>query len=1391
MSYADDYVNRLRMIQLGQAVNRPVSKSEFANLILQKARSNFGVGEQPSIPQPKKENKNILQKGASAGLKLLDILARPGYAVAEASQQAFNDGNNIGDVAKGALQGLEGKKKTSFIDVLQKQYANDVYSDPEYLRLKASADPGEADWYAASKKSQAETSVKAIAGGTLADFVLDPLNLLSGGVITKPIKAIKGLKNDVKAGEAVASEVAPAVNAAESAGTQGVDSASLVDPQTGLRNPDRIIQGQPAPKLSPDLMSKLFANSNEPTKVGFPNVAGNFASNRRPPVKRIPGSGDISADFAGSKSLTAAIRQEPRFAHITDVFNKDLKQSDYEGLQKARVVNETAQVVDQVGKGNPAALDLMTNKNISPLSPVARKSVDESVAHITREIAQSIPNPAKAKAAGKQPRWPIFNAPTQNNLSNKLTNAARNQLKAEIGVLKPAADKFVPAVFSHYVNLLKNAEESMVSKAVTEGNDAFYPRGGIKPDSPYLRLSDVLDALPQEVAQRAILGPNTADKVLPSIILKAITGNNAALGKVAKHPWLFDAIKAVDWTPMMVKEYATRTIHAANKAQSTTDSVAHFIAAKLAGTSSDADKAAVVDGAVAAGKAGFTKEMPEAKKSLYEMLDGLKKTMPNPLPNIPDAIIERHKAKLAFGVFSEKNGQKVSQGPRIETSTGVIDSVFKGEGDNAVTRDAATDMVLADKAAEYGIFSTVLNWVKPGMGYEALRPLVLENIGVRRASATTRASEVIKIITSVPEGEHLHFWDEVRSNIPPVASHKTAVDQMQKMLGNMFGESGLSSKFAGNTSLARSGVNVNHLNKHLRIVGIKDFKFIRDIPDPLNPGKTIKLDPEQILDSWKLYNPKSSSDLRVFVHNLSQAVENSMVEYSTFAQAGAIWGRKNPATGFIQVAGMHPAIDGMHFPQEIAGQLGGMARGIDEMFQPIAGSKLMKTLDSGLRTWKTGVTIYAPSHHIRNMTGDMFMAWLDGVNNPMYYTKSGQVLAANHHAYSDIKAGRNPLGDLLGENVKGNVLNQIQGQTTTRIPKGSSIVAKARIKGKTHYITSDQVYQMAFRQGILPHSAVIEDLPGAETLAETLANKFHPGKIGPFQPFKGKVGNTVRQMSETREHFVRIAHYLHRLEHTKAGSLEELFSKSAEAVRKYHPDGLDLSRTEKTVFRRLFPFYSWTRKAIPLVLEGLVMNPHKILAYPKLMSSIQESQGQESSIGAPWPDNQLFPDWLASDVIGPVINPTSAFAKAIARSDSEVGYVQVDPGLPATDLMNQFLSNPVQGIGNSVNPFIKMPAELMFGREFQSGAPITDKTQYIDKNVPMLATASRLTNGAVGSGIVEGGDLKNKETSAFNPAGLINFLTGAGILDTGKYQKGGQFDLKARIKKEQQANGSQ
>lgn len=72
---------------------------------------------------------------------------------------------------------------------------------------------------------------------------------------------------------------------------------------------------------------------------------------------------------------------------------------------------------------------------------------------------------------------------------------------------------------------------------------------------------------------------------------------------------------------------------------------------------------------------------------------------------------------------------------------------------------------------------------------------------------------------------------------------------------------------------------------------------------------------------------------------------------------------------------------------------------------------------------------------------------------------------------------------------------------------------------------------------------------------------------------------------------------------------------SAQSVRKYLFDYSDLSSAEQQTFKRISPFYTFTRKAIPLYLEKLVTNPGKFqrLEYAK-DALVSKSEYQEEDI---------------------------------------------------------------------------------------------------------------------------------------------------------------------------------
>jgi hypothetical protein len=228
-----------------------------------------------------------------------------------------------------------------------------------------------------------------------------------------------------------------------------------------------------------------------------------------------------------------------------------------------------------------------------------------------------------------------------------------------------------------------------------------------------------------------------------------------------------------------------------------------------------------------------------------------------------------------------------------------------------------------------------------------------------------------------------------------------------------------------------------------------------------------------------------------------------------------------------------------------------------------------------------------------------------------------------------------------------------------------------------------------------------------------------------------------------------MAHFIDRVMKSQGKDLERIFEDAANRVRKWHPDGLDLTVEERRVLRRLAPFYSWTRKAIPLLVEGALEKPGKtVLAAPRTSYTLQGIMGMEPNAPSDqFPVDQLFPEWIREKGIGPLFG-------------SAPNYKLINPSNPFMDMVAQF-SNPLSGGAEMLNPAIRIPMEEAFGRELFSGAPITDQSQYLMKQVPVASRVQGITTGN------EGG---------FDKEQFINWLTGAGYRETGQYIPSAYFE---------------
>jgi hypothetical protein len=250
----------------------------------------------------------------------------------------------------------------------------------------------------------------------------------------------------------------------------------------------------------------------------------------------------------------------------------------------------------------------------------------------------------------------------------------------------------------------------------------------------------------------------------------------------------------------------------------------------------------------------------------------------------------------------------------------------------------------------------------------------------------------------------------------------------------------------------------------------------------------------------------------------------------------------------------------------------------------------------------------------------------------------------------------------------------------------------------------------------------------------------------------------------------------------KEAQLKYMADEASKRVRKWHPDGSDLTMFEKKRMRRIIPFYSWMRKAIPLVVESTFLRPGKVLMYPKAMYNLAEGMGIDlESYANPFPEDQLFPSWMADATQGP------------AFEDMNGKYYGIQPGIPTADIMDQYMSSPKgasQTFLGSLTPALKVPLEMMQGRDVRTDLPIRDKTDWVDRQIPGVSNIATLTGRSPSSGMTQltqsaqTAKEYNPEGSSFNVNALINLLSGAGLQDMSKpnYIKSAELEQKYKAR---------
>lgn len=208
------------------------------------------------------------------------------------------------------------------------------------------------------------------------------------------------------------------------------------------------------------------------------------------------------------------------------------------------------------------------------------------------------------------------------------------------------------------------------------------------------------------------------------------------------------------------------------------------------------------------------------------------------------------------------------------------------------------------------------------------------------------------------------------------------------------------------------------------------------------------------------------------------------------------------------------------------------------------------------------------------------------------------------------------------------------------------------------------------------------------------------GQVGSeFSPQSGPIGKALGALpeylghkpGESVERFLRGSMALDTLKR-EGGKLDELTrSTIMHRVSRFHFDYNDLSNVERNGIKRLIPFYTWTRKNLPLQIEMMVKQPRFINRYYLAKHSIEGLSDQDP----------IFPEWF---------NENQAIRLPLTRGG---GHVYAMPDLPTRDLSRLGdVSNPIEGLRDDVlsqfTPIVKTPLELASNRKFFKGLPFKE-----------------------------------------------------------------------------------
>jgi hypothetical protein len=345
-----------------------------------------------------------------------------------------------------------------------------------------------------------------------------------------------------------------------------------------------------------------------------------------------------------------------------------------------------------------------------------------------------------------------------------------------------------------------------------------------------------------------------------------------------------------------------------------------------------------------------------------------------------------------------------------------------------------------------------------------------------------------------------------------------------------------------------------------------------------------------------------------------------------------------------------PEIPDVSFPPEVAKLLNRSYRALSNTEEV---NKVLKLYDGAQNWWKMWSLGIRPAYHTKNVIGNVWNSYLGGLTNPVRYGEAGVFqtkLAKND--FSGKIVGK-PVQELYDEMANRGVFGE--GQYGGDIVRNLEKEIQGGSRNPLTLSTENPVLQAGF-----------------------------------------KVGQTL-------EDNARIALFLDRV------AKGQSYDQAGKAVQKYLFDYGDVSPFEKDVLKRAMPFYTWSRKNIPLQLEAIALHPDKINKINLAKENVQAAYGVQT------PDPSEVPSYVVDGM--PIYTGRS-------EDPAVVSVFQLQNTLPFADLAPFFkflntttepaaiergrLSPEISSALASVSPLIKAPIELLSNYDFFRRKTIQD-----------------------------------------------------------------------------------